>query len=258
MTAQPDTERQTACYVYGIVPADVESDSGARGIGDPPRPISVVRHGDIAALVSQIDVDTPLGRPEDLAAHARILDATAVEAPVLPLRFGAVVSDERAVAEELLAQHQDDFVAALGALEGRAEYVLKGRYEEQAILREVLAENEDAVHLREAIRDKPADATRNERIALGELITNVIAAKREADIRMAVGALRELDVTVAVREPTHERDAVHLACLTDVAKQPELERAAGALAERWKGRVEVRLLGPLAPYDFVTTQQPQG
>ncbi|MFF5992715.1 GvpL/GvpF family gas vesicle protein [Prauserella flavalba] len=255
--ADTQSTQDTVTYVYGIVPGDVESDPEARGIGDPPGKIAVVRHGDIAALVSHISRDTPLGKPEDLAAHAQVLDATSGVAPVLPLRFGAVVSGEDAVAEELLAQHHDEFRSALRELEGKAEYVVKGRYEEQAILREILAESEDAARLREAVREKPEDAARNDRIALGELINNAIAAKREVDTRKAVEKLGELGVTVNVREPTHERDAVYVACLGEVAAQGELEKAVGELAKTWEGRVDLRLLGPLAPYDFVVTKQPQ-
>lgn len=252
-----DTEQQPVIYVYGIVPADIETDPKARGIGDPPAKVRAVRHEKLAALVSSIPKDKPLGRPEDLTAHAALLDAAAAEVPVLPLRFGAVVTDEEAVTEELLKANQDDFTAALDQLEGKAEYVVKARYVEKAILSEILDENEELSQLREAIRGKPEDATRNERMALGEQITNAIAAKREADTRRMLDAMDELDVEVNVREPTHEEDAVHLACLAETDRQGDVEAAVDRLAREWEGRVEIRLLGPLAAYDFVVTQRPE-
>lgn len=121
MATKESTEQQVATYVYGIVPADVEAKAEASGVGDPPGEITVVRSGDIAALVSEIATDKPLGRPEDLDAHAYVLDTTAAEMPVLPLRFGAVVRDEDAVVEELLDGNHDEFAAALQELEGKAE-----------------------------------------------------------------------------------------------------------------------------------------
>ncbi|GHE78249.1 gas vesicle protein [Amycolatopsis deserti] len=251
-------ERDTVVYVYGIVPSDVETDPEARGVGDPPAKVRAVKHDRIAALVSEIPRDKPLGRPEDLTAHAALLDAAAAEVPVLPLRFGAVVTDEDAVRTELLEGNQDDFAAALGELEGKAEYVVKARYVEEAILREILDSDERLAQLREAIRGKPEDATRNERIALGEGIGNAIAARRDADTKRVADALAELGAEVAVREPTHEEDAVHLACLAETAKQSDLEDAVDRIAQDWSGRVEVRLLGPLAAYDFVVTQRPEG
>ncbi|HVW44809.1 MAG TPA: GvpL/GvpF family gas vesicle protein [Amycolatopsis sp.] len=249
-------QTETAVYVYGIVPTDVETEPEARGVADAP--VTTVRGDRIAALVSEIPRDQALGTPEDLTAHAALLDGAAAEAPVLPLRFGAVVTTRDAVKEELLTEHQDDFAAALHELEGKAEYVVKARYVEQAVLREILGENEELARLRESIRGKPEDATRNERMTLGEQINNAIAAKREADTRRAADVLAALDVQIAPREPTHERDAVHLACLAATAEQADLEAAVGKLAQEWEGRAEVRLLGPLAAYDFVVTKQPEG
>ncbi|MFD2420934.1 GvpL/GvpF family gas vesicle protein [Amycolatopsis pigmentata] len=253
MTETTEQKSATAVYVYGVVPADVEAESEARGVGDAE--VKIIKHGDIGALVSPVRTDESLGTPEDLTAHAAILDGTATVAPVLPIRFGAVLTDEDAVVDELLAEHHDEFAEALETLEGKAQYVLRGRYEERAILNEILSENEQLAQLREAIRGKSEDATRNERIALGEQINNAIAAKRDADTRRAAELLDRLGLLISVREPTHEEDALYIACLGETAKQGDLEEAVDELAKDWEGRVNLRLLGPLAPYDFVVTKE---
>jgi len=255
-TDSAEEPRTRGVYVYGIVPADVQAEEDAVGVCDGP--VSIVKHGDIAALVSEISVDRPLGKPEDLRTHAHVLDGTSRVAPVLPLRFGAVMTDEEAVEEELLAAHADEFAAALEELEGRAQYVVKGRYVENAILREIIEENEQAGKLLGAIRDQPEETTRDARMALGEIVSNAIEAKRDEDTRTVVEALDSLSVSVNVREPTHEEEAAQVAVLVEVARQEELEKAVGELAEQWDGRVDMRLLGPLAAYDFVVTQKPEG
>lgn len=246
---------KTACYVYGIVPADVEVNKHSKGLGGK---VSVKRHEDIAALVSDIATDKPLGKPEDLAMHAKLLDSAAAETPVLPIRFGAVLTDEQAVVDELLSEHHDEFAAALHELEGKAQYVVKGRYDEKAILNEVLSGNEDAQRLREAIRGKDPDAARDERIALGELVNNEVTARRDVDTRRVVDIMDKLGFPANVREPTHEEDAVHVACLAETQRQSELEDALTELADEWADRVHLRLLGPLAAYDFVVTPDPEG
>ena len=81
---------QPGCYVYGIVPADVELTGDVRGVGDPPGRIQLVRHGNLVALVSEVNLTGGLGTPDDLRAHAQVLDTAVVEVPVLPLRFGTV------------------------------------------------------------------------------------------------------------------------------------------------------------------------
>jgi gas vesicle protein GvpL/GvpF len=253
---QQDNDQGAArgCYVYGIVPEDVELDSAAEGLGDPPAKVQLVRSGEVAALVSEIDLAHPLGSPEDLMAHERLLDSVAPEVPVLPVRFGAVLTDHTAVAQELLGSNHDEFLAAIDQLEGRAQYVVKGRYVEEALLAEVLAENPAAGKLREQIRAAGGgDATRELRVQLGEVINEAVTAKREADTRRAGEALAPVVVASAVREPSHEMDATNIAVLVDMDEAEEFERAVGELANDWEGRATVRLLGPMAAYDFVVT-----
>jgi hypothetical protein len=250
----PGTEQ--AVYVYGIIPGDVELEPGTTGIGDPPAEVRVVRNGDIAALVSDVALDKPLGRPEDLYAHEDLLDSSAAGVPVLPLRFGAVISSDEAVAEELLSAHHDEFASALEQVEGHAEYVVRGRYDEDAILREVLEADPRAGELRDQLKGADEILTRDLRMQLGEMVTNAIDAKREADTRTLGGAMADYVAASVVRPPTHDLDAVHVAFLVDLDSADAIEQAVDELARDWSGRIELRLLGPMAAYDFVGTTTP--
>jgi hypothetical protein len=252
------TKNDTGIYVYGVVPADVEVQKNAKGVGEPPAKVDVIREGDVGALVSSISTKDPLGRPEDLEAHARLLDGTAGVAPVLPLRFGAVMTDEESVAQELLRDHHDEFAEALNALEGHAEYIIKGRYDEEAFLSRLLSENREAAPLRDDIREKPKDASRNSRMALGELIANVLEQQRDSHTRAVAEELDDIVEQMSSREPTHEWDAVNLAMLAEVDRQADLEDVVDRLNEEWGELLSLRLLGPLAAYDFVVTAKPEG
>lgn len=251
-------EQPRGIYVYGIVPSDAEPTSQAEGVGDPPATVETVVHEDIAALVSEIPLDAGLGGPRDMAAHARLLDATAAALPVLPLRFGALVGNHATVEQDLLAANHDDFASALRELEGRTEYIVKGRYTEDAVLREVLDESQRALRLRDAIVDKPPDAAREHRIELGEIVTKSVAAKRERDSADLIETLRPLEFDAAVRPPSHERDAVYVAYLVANDRLDEFRDTVEAWAGRHEDRIDIRLQGPLAPYDFVVSAEPKG
>ena len=126
----------------------------------------------------------------------------------------------------------------------------------QAILEEILSQDRRAAQLRRQIRG--ADATGDLRIRLAELSSS-IAAKRDEDTRLLLSAMEDHSEASFVREPTHELDAVHVAFLLDVNKAGELKRVTGDLGNRWQGRVELRVLGPMAPYDFAGfAQEPAG
>lgn len=253
-----DETRQGALYIYGVLPSDVEIDPEATGVGDPPTPIGLVTHGGIAALVGEISPGVRLGTPQDFAAHARILDEAAAELPVLPLRFGAVMTDRDAVVDEFLAPYEQRFSETLRTLEGRRQIVVKGRYVEQALLREILDDVPKARRLQQRIEGTDEAASREERIALGELIGKSVEARRAADTQRLARQLGELGIEFKFREPTHEFDAVHLACLVKQADEERLRDTCARFARDHEGRIELRLLGPMAAYDFVDVGPPEG
>jgi hypothetical protein len=205
-------KQEKGIYVYGILPADIEVAGETQGVGEHPGPLAIVSSDGLAALISEVGLLGRLGSPEDLRTYREILDSTAIEVPIVPLRFGTVLTGEASVADELLAPRHDEFIAALEQLEGRAQFLVKGRYVEEAR-----------------------------------------TAGREEDTRALQRAMEGISVDSVVREPTHEREAVHIAFLVDVDQEHEVERVIDDLSREWAGRIEVRLLGPMAAYDFVMT-----
>jgi hypothetical protein len=257
MTAQTENRKsednRTGVYVYGILPGDIEIEAGTAGVGDPPGEVRAVKYRDLSALVSDVDLDRPLGRAEDLFTHEELLDSSAAAMPVLPLRFGAVLASDDAVSDELLGPHYDEFATALQQLDG---HVVKGRYVEQAVLGEVLAENPEAAQLGQQISGADPDATRDQRIRLGEIVSNAIEARRQADTRALGDALADQVAASVVRPPSHELDAVYAAFLVETDKAEALRQAVEQLASEWGDRMDLRLVGPLAAYDFVGNAAP--
>ena len=252
-----ESAADTAVYVYGVVPSDVEIDPEAKGVGDPPTAVGLVTHGSVAALVGEIPLGSRLGTPEDLVAHAEVLDGAAAEVPVLPLRFGAVMVDRSAVVQELLAPHEQRFSDTLESLEGRIQLVVKGRYVQDTVLREIIGELPEARRLQERIARVPEEASQDDRIALGELIAANIEARRTADTRRFAELLDGLGIAYAVREPTHEFDAVHIACLLKREDEGRLLHECARFARDNEHRIDMQLLGPMAAYDFVGAGPPE-
>ncbi|MGP3923349.1 GvpL/GvpF family gas vesicle protein [Streptomyces sp. 8N616] len=243
-----------ALYVYGVVPASELSGQLEKlpAVAEPEAPVQLISQGGIAAVVSEVPTDRPLGTPEDLEAHANVLDTLArIPVAVLPFRFGTVLPDAGAVTDELLGSGHEDFVRALDRLAGRAQLTLRARYVEDTVLREVIEERPDIRELREHLAGLPEEAGYEDRIRLGELVSEAITTKRRRD----AAALEEffepfVDATKSV-EPASAEGVVDSSYLVEDRRREEFEKAAEELARRWYDRIRLRLLGPVAPYDFV-------
>ncbi|WP_319459983.1 GvpL/GvpF family gas vesicle protein [Micromonospora sp. RTP1Z1] len=253
--AQPAGE--AGLFIYGIVPSDVEPTPDAEGVGDPPGAVTVVRHGDLAALVSEVGLTEPMGRPADLTAYQTLLDGTAAVAPVLPVRFGTVVTGPDAV-EDLLEAHHDRFAAALDEFEDRVQYTVHGRFDEEEMISDFLAANSSAAALADQVRGRPEVQSREQRIRLGEMISQGVELRREAENRALIDALTPYAVAHAPRPPSSELDAMNVAFLVATDYEEDFVRAVEDFAEQRRDLIRMRLLGPLAPYDFVSAHQLAG
>jgi gas vesicle protein GvpL/GvpF len=248
-TVGREPEGGDLCYVYAIVPAEAALPEGLSGTDGSE--LSLLRHGDLAAVVSEVSGDRPLGTREDLLAHEVVVESLATETTVLPMRFGAVVRTADAVVDELMAPYHDWFSGALAELTGRAEFVVVGTYVRDAVLREVLEEEPEAGRLRERVRELPDDAGYYDRIRLGELIVQALDGKREKDNAALAQAIAPHAAAVAPRQAVGDDTAADVAFLVSTADLPQFEDAVEDLGRHWAGRIRLRMLGPLAPYDFV-------
>ncbi|GAA1288239.1 GvpL/GvpF family gas vesicle protein [Pseudonocardia aurantiaca] len=244
-----DAELVTPVYVYGLIRVDTQLPDDLAGLGPSGR-VSTIEHGEVAAIVSDIPLDRPLGTRKDLLAHESVVDAVAASAAVLPMRFPAVTAEE-SVVEELLAPHQDHFLAVLGDLEGRVQFTLKGRYVEDAVLSEVLEGNDEIRALQEKVRDLPEDASYYDRVRLGELVVGVLEQQREDDAAQILERLEPFAVAVVANQPGQPEDVINAAFLVERERMQEFDDAVENVGRDLDGRVRLRLLGPLAPYDFV-------
>ncbi|AHI00151.1 GvpL/GvpF family gas vesicle protein [Kutzneria viridogrisea] len=235
-----------ACYVYGLVPGLTTLPENL-----PGAELRLVHHRELAAVVGEAPTDRPLGTRSDLLGHSAVLDQLARTAPVLPMRFGTVVPDERAVEREVLAAQHDLVSQALDRLNGKAQFVLGVRYLEQVVLTELLDEDRGISRLRAAVARLPERAGHHERVRLGEAVARALDRKRAGDAAVLEAALRSQAVAVEVREPADQYEVLDAAFLVELSRATAFEQAVDELAQRVGHRMRLRLLGPMAVYDFV-------
>jgi hypothetical protein len=239
--------------VYGITRADARIPEDLTGLDD--RPVSVVSHGRCAALVSELRRERPLGDRADLIAHQRVLDAfVAADTGILPFRFGAALNSREAVERELLAENGERLAAALDQLEGHRELRVKGSYVQDAMLREVMTEEPQVAQLNERLRNVPADtadAFYYERVQLGQMVAEAVKRRRDQDGARLLEMLSPVAAAVVPHTPVREEDVLDASFLVERGKLAEFQQAVEKLGQDHQDRIQLRLIGPLPPYDFV-------
>ncbi len=236
-------------YVYGIVrPGASVEVSGEEGVPD----VRVIEEGDVAALVS----DSPeKASREAVLSHGRVLEAALETSPVVPLRFGFVVTDDDAVRSEILEAHHDELTDLLTRFEGRVQLTLKVYYHEDAIVADILAGEPELARLRDEIRGQPEDATYKQRVRLGELLNKAIEQRRVRDGTEILDALRPHAEAIALEGPEDDLMVAHTVFLVKRDQRGEFDAAIEQIAGERAELMRFRLLGPMPAYNFIDFQE---
>jgi hypothetical protein len=234
-------------YLYGIVepggaPPDAPGIDGA--------PVRLISGDGVAAIVSTVAGPEPAFGRTAMLAHAQVLEAALTQGTVLPMRFGMVMEAD-AVQERLLGARAEELRAQLERLAGTVELGVRVVYEQEPLMRDILAHEPHIAAVREQVSGRPQEATYYERIRLGELVAEAVERRRAADGQALLDGLTPVSLAVRTSEPTHERVVLSAAFLVDRGAIAEFDVALERLAAERAGRMRVKCVGPVAPHSFV-------
>jgi gas vesicle protein GvpL/GvpF len=229
-------------HVYGVLPASARPELTVESVRQIP-------HRKIAALVSDIDRGD-LSAVRVLRAHWRVLEEVAASTTILPVRFGTVMADDRAVVEAFLGPAYDELAASLQEMDGMVQLTVKGTYDETALMAGVVKRSPAIARLRKQVAGVPESAAYYKQIELGQLVAAEVERARDRDAQEVMDRLEPF-ATAARREPPATLDAaLNLAFLVDRRDIDRFSRAVAELRRELAGQIELRYVGPLPPYSF--------
>jgi len=135
---------------------------------------------------------------------------------------------------------------------------VKGEYDEERLLRDVVRDSSSVAALRERLQKVPEAAGYYDRIRLGELVAGEVARRREEDTRMALERLEPLASAAREEQPTQPNQAFNLAFLVKRDGERDFTKGVSELGDDLAGRVEIRYVGPLPPYSFADADMSAG
>lgn len=242
-------------YVYGVVSAAERSSVSVGGVEGAD--VRTVEHAGLAALVSTLHTDE-LAAARELRAHWRVLEEASRQATVLPVQFGTVLDSDEAVREQLLGPNAERLSELLEALAGRVQLNVKGDYDEERLLREVVRASPPIAALRERVGQLSDAAGYYDRIRMGELVAAEVTRQRRQDEALALARLEPGAVAARTEPLTGQGGAFNLAFLVENGDVDAFSESVGALRAELGERIAMRYVGPLPPYSFVDTDLSAG
>ncbi len=238
-------------YVYGVVRKGSVSDLAVPDGGMKGAPLALIACGDVAVIVSPLASERVRSSRADLSAHERVVEFMAATATILPLQFGVIMANKRAVIEDFLKPNLIELSLLLDEMADKAELRLKVTYVGDVALRDAVANNRSIPRLQQRIRSRGEAASYHDRIQLGEMVAAGLEQIKGDDVAEIIDRLGHHAVSTLVLRSRRDEVAVHAAFLVDGAMRQRFDDAVDALAQELSHRLNFHLVGPLAPWDFV-------
>jgi Gas vesicle synthesis protein GvpL/GvpF len=238
-----------ALHVYGVVAAATPLPDDLRGRHEAG--LRLVVHGDLAAVVSEIDADARVRR-DDLLAHARVLETLVEGSTVLPIRFGVIVGNDEEVAHNILEAGETGLTSLLKSFDGLVQLTVKAYHEEDEALKELLRQRPEIRSVREDIAS--GAASYQSQIRLGEAIAVALDELASADAAMLNEELSGLAERIILQEVSGRNQVLDAALLVKRGNRARTDEGVARLSRTLPDRLRLRYIGPQPPYAFVDTE----
>jgi hypothetical protein len=238
-------------YTYGLAHTRECSPPGTTGLFGGE--VFVLERDDLAALVSALPMPEISRTRRNLLAHTGVLEAAHRRYTVLPFRFGTVAPDA-ATLTACIAANRSRFHDALRGINGRIELGVRAAWKGGHMYAS-LAEHDARVRaLNARVKGRSELETYYDRIELGRQVETGLAALREAETHRLTAELATIAERVTVLPIHEDADIFNHAYLLSRAREADFDAAVERLAERAGARMDIRYVGPMPPFNFVTLQ----
>ncbi len=258
---RPRRDTEEAKYLYCIIKCGRERDfGGAPAVGGRGDGVHTVVSGDLAAVVSDSpDVKYDTTRAS-MMAHQLVIERVMDEGfTVLPIRFGTVtkpgtITPVADIRRKLLERKSAELEELYRQMVGRVELGLRALWrDEKAIFEELVAENRPIRTARDALlsrMSRPAEATRLDRMRLGEMVKAALDRQREKETKNLLARLAPLAERVRENRNVVDRMVLNAAFLVRRENEAVFDEAVAGLNQELGERMVLKYTGPAPPFNF--------
>jgi hypothetical protein len=237
--------RRAAAYVYGVVRSGTISTIKAEGVGGAQ--VEQLESEGLSALVSPVPDEELRVKRQDLQRHLAVLEEAFAQTTILPCPFATVVSSNEELDHDLLTERRGELLSGLDALDGMVQLNVKAVYNEEEVLREIVATSAEVARLRDTTK-RLGRAGYYKQLELGELVASAVTERRLRDEARLTANLEPASSDLLVEE---QRDAALKASFLVPRKQlKKFDRLVEDMAKREQPFLRFEVIGPLPPTAF--------
>jgi hypothetical protein len=242
-TSQPNGK-----YVYAIIGNGHDRRYDVTGLDGEA--VYSVSCGRVAAAVSDCSRDRIRPERAHLAAHKEVLRRLMLDSTVLPMAFGIIASDLRAV-RRMLEANLEAFDEQLERVAGKVEMGLRVVWDVPNIFEYFVDQHADLRAARDRLLGGNREARQEEKLELGRFFEQLLTEERDARFRDIEEALAPCCDAIKRSPPRQVQEVMNLSLLVEREHLKELDEAVLAGARLFDNNFAFDVNGPWAPHNFV-------
>lgn len=236
-------------YLYAVISGSGDRNYGPLGIDGSD--VYTVSNGKVGMVVSNIP-DMKL-RPErrHLAAHQDVLKQLMTETTPLPISFGMIADDMKAI-RKILSRHQATILEQLERVAGKVEMGLRVTWDVPNIFEYFVLTHAELRAARDHFFGMHRVPTQEEKIEVGRIFDRILKEDRDLHTEKVENVLYKRAEEIQRNPIRSEQEVMHLACLVDRLSQTHFEAAVFEAAALFDNNFAFDYNGPWAPHHFVS------
>lgn len=247
----PSGGTEVGRYVYCIIRSPEDREFGPIGIGGDGTLVHTLRHGDLAAVVS----DTPLRiydpTRENVLAHEMVNNTVMEDFTVIPMSFGTMFRTDEDILT-LLESTSEALEDVLRKMENKIELGLKVLWDRDKVIAVVEEEDEEIAGLREEVeQDRLGGSSYFARVQLDRILERALEEKAADYVNEIYEALVSLAVASRSNKVIGEDMIMNVAFLVERDVEEAFDAAVKEVGRRYEGLLSFVYTGPWPPYNFV-------
>lgn len=246
-------------YLYAIIPTAQTLEFDMMGVDDDGGAVYTIPSTDagLAAVVSNSSITDYRNKIQqevvlDLATHQRVIETIMHTYPILPVRFGTVLPDEKVV-HHLLRQGSALFNNTLQQIAGKVQFEVMVLWDIQQVFAEI-GNNEAVMNLKQQLAGMGAEEAETAKISLGKLVKRLMDQRREDIGNILVPALQEVALDSVINPVMDDSMVVNVGLLLDRSETASLNECLNNLDVQFEEKLVFRNVGPLPPHSFATVE----
>lgn len=257
------TNVSTGLYIYAFLNTDGSTPKVPENIvGIDGAAIQFQLSDKLAMAMSPIESKKIRPQRKNLAAHQEVVTYLARNYDMLPVAFG-LIADDISQVDRLLTTHHSVLSEQIDRVAGHMEMYVHLRWTVPNVIQYFVERYSELAEARNAIAS--GNATRDDQIAVGQMLEKLISAERQEYTDRFINALngkptgqaysvdsqRDLCKEIDVQPVRDEADVMRLACLIPRDAEDAFSQAVYQAASEFSDEFAVAFNGPWPTYSFV-------